>query len=104
MQGLPDPSAERKKFEEMLPKIIEHYVGLTDGHAFVLFTSYDLLKRMVEQLTPWMSKHNLTIYSQADGTPRGQLLETLKSIRAECSSVPIVFGKGLMCRAMHCGM
>lgn len=78
MQGLPDPSAERKKFEDMLPKIIEHYVGLTDGHAFVLFTSYDLLKRMVEQLTPWMSKHNLTIYSQADGTPRGQLLDNFK--------------------------
>jgi ATP-dependent DNA helicase DinG len=78
MQGLPDPSAERKKFEDMLPKIIEHYVGLTDGHAFVLFTSYDLLKRMVEHLTPWMSKHNLTIYSQADGTPRGQLLDNFK--------------------------
>jgi ATP-dependent DNA helicase DinG len=78
LQGLPDPSAERQKFEDMLPKIIEHYVGLTDGHAFVLFTSYDLLKRMVEHLTPWMTKNGLTIYSQADGTPRGQLLDNFK--------------------------
>jgi ATP-dependent DNA helicase DinG len=78
LQGLPDPSAERQKFEDVLPKIIEHYVGLTDGHAFVLFTSYDLLKRMVEQLTPWMTKNDLTIYSQADGTPRGQLLDNFK--------------------------
>jgi ATP-dependent DNA helicase DinG len=62
----------------MLPSIIQHYAGLTEGHAFVLFTSYDLLRRMVDQLTPWMSKMNLAIYSQADGTPRGQLLESFK--------------------------
>ncbi len=78
LEGIPDPAAERQKYEELLPKIIEHYVGLSDGHAFVLFTSYDLLKRMVDRLTPWMSRMGLTIYSQADGTPRGQLLDAFK--------------------------
>lgn len=74
----PDPSSDRERFERLLPRIIEHYVGLTDGHAFALFTSYDLLKRVVEHLTPWMTKSGLTIYSQADGTPRGQLLDAFK--------------------------
>ncbi len=78
LDDLPDPSADRPRFEAMLPKIIQHYVGLTDGHAFVLFTSYDLLRRMVDRLTPWMSEMGLAIYSQADGAPRGQLLEAFK--------------------------
>jgi ATP-dependent DNA helicase DinG len=78
LKDLPDPSAERQKFESILPSIIQHYAGLTEGHAFVLFTSYDLLRRMVDRLTPWMSKMNLAIYSQADGTPRGQLLDAFK--------------------------
>lgn len=78
LRDLPDPSSDRAKFEAFLPKIIQHYVGLTDGHAFVLFTSYDLLRRMVERLTPWMSKMGLVVYSQADGTPRGQLLDAFK--------------------------
>jgi ATP-dependent DNA helicase DinG len=78
LEDLPDPSANRVQFEAILPKIIQHYVGLTDGHAFVLFTSYDLLRRMVDRLTPWMSEMGLTIYSQADGTPRGQLLDAFK--------------------------
>jgi len=78
LADLPDPSSDRDKFEAMLPKIIKHYVGLTDGHAFVLFTSYDLLRRMVDRLTPWMSEVGLSIYSQADGTPRNQLLDAFK--------------------------
>jgi ATP-dependent DNA helicase DinG len=75
---MPDPSAERTEYEAMLPRVIKHYLGLTDGHAFVLFTSYDLLRRMVQQLTPWMTQMGLAIYSQADGGPRGQLLEAFK--------------------------
>ncbi len=78
LDDLPDPSSDRARFEAMLPKIIQHYVGLTDGHAFVLFTSYDLLRRMVDRLTPWMSEMGLAIYSQADGAPRGQLLDAFK--------------------------
>jgi len=78
LKDLPDPSTDRQRFEGILPSIIQHYAGLTEGHAFVLFTSYDLLRRIAEQLTPWMSKMNLAIYSQADGTPRGQLLDAFK--------------------------
>lgn len=78
MKDLPDPS-EREKYESQLPKIIQHYVGLTDGHAFVLFTSFDLLKKTAAALQPWMQQMNLATYSQADGTPRGQLLDAFKA-------------------------
>ena len=44
----------------------------------MLFTSYQLLKQVTQAVAPWMAKHNLAIYSQADGTPRSKLIELLK--------------------------
>ncbi len=79
IKDLPDPSSQRKEYEDRLPAIIKHFVGLTDGHAFVLFTSFDLLKRMAQALQPWMAEMNLATYSQADGVPRGQLLDAFKA-------------------------
>ncbi len=78
IEKMPDPAIDKQKYEAMLPSVIKHYLGLTEGHAFVLFTSYDLLRRMVQQLTPWMTEMGLAVYSQADGGPRGQLLDAFK--------------------------
>ncbi len=33
---------------------------------------------MVDRLTPWLTEMGLAIYSQADGTPRGTLLDAFK--------------------------
>lgn len=79
VRDLPDPSSQKKDFEAQLPNIIKHYAGLTDGHAFVLFTSFDLLRKMASQLQPWMAEMGLATYSQADGVPRGQLLDAFKA-------------------------
>lgn len=75
---MPDPTSEKHAFEQALPEVIQHYVGLSEGHAFVLCTSYDLLRKLVRQLQEWMIRNQLAIYSQADGTPRGQLLDAFK--------------------------
>lgn len=77
VSDMPDPS-QASTFEPQLLKAIQHYVARTDGHAFVLFTSYDLLKKMQRGLTPWLGRHNLELYSQSDGLPRSQLLERFK--------------------------
>jgi ATP-dependent DNA helicase DinG len=53
-------------------------VSRTDGHAFVLFTSYDLLRRIASELSGWLAENQLAMYSQADGTPRHQLLSLFK--------------------------
>ncbi|MEM7452915.1 MAG: helicase C-terminal domain-containing protein [Planctomycetota bacterium] len=58
---------------------IKRYVEQTDGHAFVLFTSYSFLRRAVRELTPWLIENDYALYSQADGTPRNQLLEKFKA-------------------------
>ncbi len=73
-----DPSLEKIKYEQAIIPVLKHFVGQSDGHAFVLFTSYDMLRKTCSALTPWMNENNLTIYSQADGVPRNQLLQAFK--------------------------
>jgi ATP-dependent DNA helicase DinG len=79
VRGLPDPSADKERFERQSVPLIQRYVERTDGHAFVLFTSYDSLRRAAAALAPWLATRNLALYSQADGGPRSQLLEQFKS-------------------------
>ncbi len=100
VEGMPDPSTQRVDFETRLPEVLKRYIGMTDGHAFALFTSMDLLRRTAQRLRPWMEEHGLIIYDQSDGTPRNQLLEAFKRIRAEYFSAPTVFGKESMYQEM----
>jgi len=79
VEGLPDPSAAKEDFERMLTPQIRRYVERTDGRAFVLFTSYALMRRVASELAPWLTRHNLALLSQADGLPRTQMLERFKS-------------------------
>jgi ATP-dependent DNA helicase DinG len=58
--------------------MIRRYVSRTDGRAFVLFTSYDMLRRTAAALTPWLVEKNLGLLSQADGTPRTAMLKRFK--------------------------
>ena len=74
-----DPSLEKIQYEQAIIPVLKHFVGQSDGHAFVLFTSYDMLRKTCAAMTPWMNENNLTIYSQADGVPRNQLLQAFKS-------------------------
>ena len=45
----------------------------------MLFTSYDMLRRVAAGLQRWLTSRNLRLLSQADGTPRTQLLEQFKT-------------------------
>jgi ATP-dependent DNA helicase DinG len=79
LRDMPDPtSAERGSYEKRCMEAIQHYASLSDGHAFVLFTSYEMLRRVAAGLQRWLTSRNLRLLSQADGTPRTQLLEQFK--------------------------
>ncbi len=78
VRDLPDPSRERQSFERALPNQIKRYVEESDGHAFVLFTSYDLLKRCASSLTSWLSDQKMELYSQAGTQSRTQLLDAFR--------------------------
>ena len=79
VRGIPDPVSERDAYERASWELIRHFVRESDGHAFVLFTSYEMLRRAVSNLAPWLRANNLNLLSQADGTPRTQMVELFKS-------------------------
>jgi ATP-dependent DNA helicase DinG len=80
LRDMPDPaSAERTQYEQRCIEAIQDYAGRTDGRTFVLFTSYDMLRRIAAGLQRWLASRNLRLLSQADGTPRTQLLAQFKT-------------------------
>lgn len=78
VSNITSPIDHRDTHERQCIDAIRKYVTLTDGHAFVLFTSYQFLNRAVRELTPWMTQQGLAIYSQADGISRTDLLDQFK--------------------------
>ncbi len=76
--SLADPSSDRESHERQSIPIIKHLIQKTDGGVFVLFTSYESLKRAATQLTSFLAEHNLLMLSQGDGIPRSILLERFK--------------------------
>jgi ATP-dependent DNA helicase DinG len=80
LRDMPDPSGrDRGDYETRCIDAIQHYAGCTDVHTFVLFTSYDMLRRVAAGLERWLASRNLRLLSQADGTPRTQLLEQFRT-------------------------
>jgi ATP-dependent DNA helicase DinG len=80
LRDMPDPAGEeRGVYEKRCIEAIQHYAGRTDGRTFVLFTSYDMLRRVSSGLSRWLASRNLRQLSQADGTPRTQLLKQFKT-------------------------
>ncbi len=78
VRDLPDPSREREAFENALPDQIKRFVDYSDGHAFVLFTSYGLLKQSASRLAGWLASRNLALYTQGGDQSRSQMVEAFK--------------------------
>ena len=78
VRDLPDPSRERDAFEAALPDQIKRFVEHSSGHAFVLFTSYGLLKQCATRLTPWLAEKNLALYTQGGDLSRSLMVDAFK--------------------------
>jgi ATP-dependent DNA helicase DinG len=77
-EGMPDPSEAPLAYESAVCDRIQQYVAQTNGHAFVLFTSYQMLRNCARRLTPWFVAQNMSLYSQGDEMPRTMLLEKFR--------------------------
>lgn len=78
-EGMPDPSETPNDYESAVCERIQQYVERTRGRAFVLFTSYQMLRNCARRLTPWLVSKNYSLYSQADDMPRSALLEKFRN-------------------------
>ncbi len=79
LDDMPDPTSEPRVYERRVIEMIERYAGQSDGHAFVLLTSYDMMKRVAAGISPWLAERNLALYNQADGLSRSLMVERFKA-------------------------
>jgi ATP-dependent DNA helicase DinG len=78
VRKMPDP--RDKEFEDALEKWILHFLELTKGRAFVLFTSYRTLTNLAERMEPEL-ENRYTFLVQGQGTSRTRLLDKFKRAR-----------------------
>ena len=82
IRTLPDPKS--REYREALADEIFSAVELTDGKAFVLFTSYETLRYCQENLRNDFMDHRWQLLVQGNGSSRSQLL---KEFREDVDSV-----------------
>lgn len=73
---MPDP--RENGYRDALTHWIEHFIRMTHGKAFVLFTSYKLMQEVAELMQPFFDKLGVACFVQGTGTPRSTMLEKFK--------------------------
>ncbi len=77
-RNLVDPYA-KEKYEENLKENILRAINLTQGGAFVLFTSYSLMNKLYDDLRETLVEGDYQLFIQNSDTPRSQLLDEFKT-------------------------
>lgn len=73
---LPEPN--NPAFIEAACEAIRKYLLKSQGRAFVLFTSYALLKETARRLDGWLAAQDMTLYVQGGELDRARMLELFK--------------------------
>lgn len=76
VRKMPDPREEG--YRGALRHWIEHFLKMTHGKAFVLFTNFKLMKELAETMQPFFDQMNLACFVQGTGIPRSVMLEKFK--------------------------
>jgi len=76
---MPDPRDDT--YGEALVKWIGHFVKMSHGKAFVLFTNGKLMREVAESLGPVLEDLGIACLVQGTGTPRATMLEDFKNDR-----------------------
>lgn len=78
---------DEARFAEAACEQIRHFIRLTQGKAFVLFTSYRLMHDLAAELQDFFDEEGLTLMIQGEGLSRSRMLE---AFRKDVNSV--IFG------------
>jgi len=73
---MPDP--RDAGYADALIHWIEHFVRMTHGKAFVLFTNAKLMREVAGRMEPFFASLGLACFVQGTGTPRSTMLENFK--------------------------
>jgi ATP-dependent DNA helicase DinG len=77
VRDMPLPS-DAAAFPPAVARAVEHFVGLTNGQAFVLFTSGELMRDVAARVAPFCERAGLTLLVQGRGLSRHALLTRFK--------------------------
>jgi len=77
VRDMPDPNDEAA-FVARLTERLKHYIMLTRGRAFVLFTSYRMMQRAYRELEGFLASEGLVSFCQGEGLPRTKMLERFR--------------------------
>jgi ATP-dependent DNA helicase DinG len=73
---MPDPNDGT--FVDKAVGAIRKYLLKSDGRAFVLFTSFQMLRTVSEKMREWMVQQDMAMLVQGEGLDRMRLLQTFK--------------------------
>ena len=72
------PAPNCPEFENAAAEAIKKYLIQSDGRAFVLFTSYKMLKNIANDLQYFFYENDINLLCQGAGEDRARLLEKFK--------------------------
>jgi ATP-dependent DNA helicase DinG len=76
-RNMPEPTDQT--YKDALLTEIPKFLKMTHGKAFVLFTSYQLLKYCAENLSQFFEDNNITLLTQGDTMTRSAMLKEFKT-------------------------
>lgn len=79
---MPDPNSI--EFIPAAIREIKHYIEMTHGKAFVLFTSYKMMDEVYDEVEPYLAEIGIEVYKQGDGISRTDML---RAFREDTNSV-----------------
>lgn len=85
-KNMPDPR-DIDAFLDKAEGHLRHFLTLTKGRAFVLFTSYSMMNNLARRMELFFQEAKLTLLLQGDGLPTLKMIEKFKS-----SERAVIFG------------
>jgi len=76
VKKMPDP--REPGYADALQHWIEHFIKMTHGKAFVLFTSYKLMQETADRMRSFFERSKIELFVQGAGMPRSTMLEKFK--------------------------
>ncbi len=73
---MPDPNSI--EFIPAAIREIKHYLEMTHGKAFVLFTSYKMMDEVYDEVAPYLAEIGIDVFKQGDGLSRTDMLQAFR--------------------------
>ncbi|MBK1792455.1 ATP-dependent DNA helicase [Persicirhabdus sediminis] len=83
IKSMPDP-ADSERYEKAMVHWLQRVIKYSNGKAFVLFTSYRLMRNVADAMKSFFRDNDWQLLVQGDGTPRHRMVEIF---REDISSV-----------------